>query len=259
MFEQRTKTNQKNLAHLTRSSAPDKQLKRNLSTYTDILTFVLIEVDMPAQCRPFVDAVVGASEARSGWFECDDHELGKRLPSRNQEGFRKYDSVKKQAQRYRRLFEDWQIEAGFELIEIEHGGKSRDKKYKSRYKADKLLSAWEEAALLVELSVDRDRNPDGAKTGAAKKVSHKLIGTPISRSRGNKRRTDDLSLSISYLNTAITYFRKSLVQAKRSGFDPAHTLEEIGNKSQREYDDFMKRADDPDKGGLWWINEVEVD
>lgn len=258
MLNQTTKTSQNNSSHFMHGSSRDKELKRDFSAHTDILTFLLAEVGMPARSRPFVDALVGASlmsasKKKSGWFELKDYDLGKRLPSRNNNRHRKEDSIKKQAQRHRKPFEDWQIEAGIVLIEIEHGGEKDGVEYKTRYNVDKLLEVWAEAVRHAKQSNDWLTNPERARRKAVEAVAHKLVGTYVKCSRGNERRKDAASESIRYMKAAITSIRKSLENAKRSGLDPKHTLEKIMSDVQKEYAHFIEHSDDQhNENPYWW-------
>jgi hypothetical protein len=229
MFKQRMTNHVQKVNGINQiSTTSQKQLKRNLSDYTDILTLLLAEVEMPAKARPFVDAVLGASEAREGWFELNDFEMGKRFPTRKQ--YCGTDSIKKRSQRYRKPLEIWQIESGIELIEIQHGGKRQDEEYPTRYKTDKLLDAWAEAVNLAKQSVGWKVNPMKAKKNAARTVAKKLIGTHIFSSRGNMRRTDDVTELTRSMKSAATHMRKTFEYALRSGHNVESIREELNRK-----------------------------
>lgn len=229
MFNQRMTNSVQNVNGVNQiSTAAHKQLRRNLSDYMDILNFLLAAVRMPAKARAFVDAVIGASEAREGWFELNDYEMGERLPTRKQ--CCSADSIKKRSQRHRKPLINWQRESGVVLIEIELGGKSQDKEYPTRYQTDRLIDAWAEAVGLARQEMEWETNSKRAKKTAASMVAKKLIGSDIPKSRGNSRRTDDASMITTNIKSATTHMRKAFECALRTGHDVERIREEFRRK-----------------------------
>jgi hypothetical protein len=253
----------------SRSSGPNKNLQRDLSNHTDVLNFILAEVGMPAEYRPFLDAVLGASEARRGWIELSDYHLGQRLSARAENA--KKASIEKRAQRGRSQLVKWQIEAGIELLIIEIGGRKRNenlpKGYEdlpTRYQVDKLLDIWVEAVQLLERSIDRDRNPVRAKKSAAKKVAPKLKGSPVKSYRGSQRPTDADSERFRCQRAAVTFASKSLILTKRAGHDPKYMLDEIMSMLDEEYKKLLRgEIGEQEIGeqyeGAWWNKNAEGD
>jgi len=228
MFNQTTKQRHNNSSNFSRKPPPTNQLKRDLSDYVDILNFLLVELGMPAKARSFVDALIGASEARTGWFDLNDYELGERLPSRGQT--HRADSIQKRAQRYRKPLKIWQDESSIVMIEIQLGGKKQSEEYPTRYKTDMLLDTWADAVQLARGSADWETNLKKAKKDAARTVATKLVGANATTSRGNLRRTDTASLMVSNMKSSASYARKSMEYAVLTGHDPEIVQKELKRK-----------------------------
>lgn len=105
------------------------------------------------------------------------------------------------------------------LIEIEHGGEKQGVRYKTLYRLP-ILNAWSEAVRLVEQG-------DATKKDAAKIVARQLVGKPITKSRGNKRRADGGSLLNRNMKAAVTHAAKSFELAQQRGADPAGVADEL--------------------------------
>lgn len=158
----------------------------SFSRTTDCVSRMLHCLGCPHQLRGFVDALIGVGEGNwMDWVEISDKQLGWRIRTDQPEARRvsgtdalrcindserilkgvkikkrlTEDAVVKSVQRYRKRWTEWQKEIGIELIEVDPGGKKRERFYSTRYRFP-IGSYLEEILALAESEPDYALSPD---------------------------------------------------------------------------------------------------
>ena len=167
--------------------SPASQTVKDFSRLTDCVSRLLHCLGCPHQLRGFIDALLGMGDGDwLNWVEISDRELGWRVRT-DQTNVRRVASgadvirciqdsekilaglpIKKQlreetvikgVQRYRKKFMDWQRAIGVELIEVQPGGKKKERYFATRYRFP-IGSYLEEILAMSEAEPDYLLAPD---------------------------------------------------------------------------------------------------
>lgn len=86
----------------------------------DVFNFLYSRIGLPLELRNFIDALIGASNGQTDWFECSDKALAVRLIGDAVDG-KTPNALKKKIQRLRKKLIVWQQEHKYVLVEIDIG------------------------------------------------------------------------------------------------------------------------------------------
>lgn len=161
--------------------SPASQTIKDFSRLTDCVSRLLHCLGCPHQLRGFIDALLGMGDGNwLDWVEISDRSLGWRIRT-DQPAVRRITSgndmirciedsekiiaglpLKKQlreetvikgVQRYRKKFMEWQAAIGVELIEVQPGGKKKERYFATRYR-------FPIGAYLEEILASAEAEPD---------------------------------------------------------------------------------------------------
>jgi hypothetical protein len=91
-----------------------------ISQVMDTFNFLYSRMGLPLKLRPFINALIGASNGDTDWFECRDRDLASRMMGDAADG-KTSDALKKTVQRLRDALIEWQLKNNYELVEIDKG------------------------------------------------------------------------------------------------------------------------------------------
>lgn len=238
------------------SVAESDSLERDISKITDAFNFICAKVEMPPQCRAYLDALIGAAHAKlkpgqpiDDWFEASDVELGRRaLPNRADELGTA--SLRKWTQRHRKAFFDWESKSLHKLVRCEPGGQDDNGDYQlSRYSLPILIAA---AELLREASIHPliRSNPDKALESSMAIALASLPNAPEKLERFRRPRKDDSAMLRRNESTISSLFQKDLqILAVKARFNPTNAIksfedhyDQIINKLQAAKDEAVAIA-----------------
>lgn len=121
-----------------------EKTQHDLSRLTEIVTRILTHLGVESVYRGYIDAVIGAANGSTRWFECFDIVMAKRLrPERA--GELTDDALKKYLQRMRNDFHAHQSSLKVNLIEAHQGGMVNGEKHGYSYRVPLLGLAAEVA------------------------------------------------------------------------------------------------------------------
>ncbi len=86
----------------------------------DVFNFLYGRIGLPLELRTFIDALIGASNGKTDWFECSDKTLAVRLIGAAEDG-KTHGALKKMIQRRRKKLIEWQRANKYVLVEIDIG------------------------------------------------------------------------------------------------------------------------------------------
>lgn len=86
----------------------------------DVFNFLYSRIGLPLELRNFIDALIGASNGQTDWFECSDKALAVRLIGDAADG-KTPNALKKKIQRLRKKLIVWQQEHQYVLVETDIG------------------------------------------------------------------------------------------------------------------------------------------
>lgn len=246
----------------------------NFSRTTDCVSRLLHCLGCPFQLRGFVDALIGVGEGNwLEWVEISDKQLGWRIRTDQPEARRvsngdlirciddsekilkglkikkrlTEDAVVKSVQRYRKRWVEWQKQIGIELIEVDPGGKKREKFFSTRYRFP--IGAYlEEILALAEMEPDYLLSPDEVFD----RVTRKQLLAEKLRTEGSTPRQDRFRRSRvtieSEMKRALTALSKTvhlcLVEdrdfARQVAFPMIDELENLTSKFKAVADDVVQ-------------------
>jgi hypothetical protein len=186
---------------------------------------VLVAWGVPEKRRALIDALIGASNGSTDWFEATDFEIGQRAREATNQG-RSRRSIEQWTLREREHLKTWETDYGRTLVEMMPGGQAQQVNYKSQYRLANLFELAVETDAKARQSRDWEKNRKRALRKAAQELfkakRHEFI-QPANRKRFKSRKENcDL-----FLKLIDTYTNKLCGMAFIEGRDLAEMLAHI--------------------------------